>query len=210
MRPIKSNIVKIFTVFVLILRGYTGQSQGAMPVKDNDKRHQIEREVAWREWDGHTPKWFYWLIELLQKDKYRDKDRRNILQLVPTLIAVGYNKKQTDDYKGYVDTWAEQETFKLADYEIDVAYTLIKKDLIVLRGYLVKAVNRAQNAGAYTEMITEITNERDRIEGRIYTIRHSDLPNVDRREEYFAEMKQYGKLIDLTNRIARAFETIKK
>lgn len=201
---------RILAFGVFILSGGVVQSQTVMPVKDNNKRHQIEREVAWSEWEGHTPKWFYWLIELTQKDDYRDKDRRNILKLIPLVMAVRQTKIKTDEEKEDVDTWARQELFKLADLEIDVAYELIKKDLNILRSYFQKSLQRAIAAQTYTEMIREIKNEQVRIEGRIYTLHTSDIPNVDRREEYFKEIKSYSDLIHLTQRIAQAFELINK
>jgi hypothetical protein len=197
-------------IMLLILRGVNSNAQVIMPVKDENKLHQIQREVAWSEWEGHTPKWFYWVMELFQKDNYRDKDRRNVLQLLPTLAALRYNLSETEDYKEDVETWEKQELFKLADLEIDVAYEMIKKDLTILRGQWTQTIKRAIIAGAYTEMVQEIFNERDRIEGRLYTIRESAIPNVDRREEYFNEMKAYKRLIELTNRIAKAFELVNK
>lgn len=195
---------------LFLLRGVNANAQVAMPVKDNNKLHQIEREVAWTEWEGHTPKWFYWAIELFQKDNYRDKDRRNILQLLPTLAAVRYNQSQTEEYKKDVEAWEKQELFKLADYEIDVAYELIKKDLNQHRVIFVRILDRAKTAGVYVEMLNEITNEQSRIEGRIYVIRNSFLSNTDRREEYFNEITAYKKLIELTIRITKAFESLKK
>jgi hypothetical protein len=194
----------------LIMESGVINAQVIMPVKDENKLHQIQREVAWTEWEGHTPKWFYWVMELFQKDNYRDKDRRNILQLLPTLAALRYNESETETYKEDVENWEKQELFKLADLEIDVAYAMIKKDLTILRGQWAKTIKRAIVAGTYTEMVQEIFNERDRIEGRIYTLHESDIPNVDRREEYFNEMKAYKRLIELTNRIAKAFELVNK
>jgi hypothetical protein len=194
----------------LIIESGVINAQVIMPVKDENRLHQIQREVAWSEWEGHTPKWFYWVMELFQKDNYRDKDRRNILQLLPTLAALRYNESETEAYKEDVENWEKQELFKLADLEIDVAYAMIKKDLTILRGQWARTIKRAIVAGAYTEMVQEIFNERDRIEGRIYTLHESDIPNVDRREEYFNEMKAYKRLIELTNRIAKAFELVNK
>jgi hypothetical protein len=197
-------------LFLLILRGLAAYSQAVTIVQDNNKLHQIEREVAWTEWAGHTPKWFYWVIELFQKDNYRDKDRRNILQLLPTLAAVRFNQSETDKYKEDVEKWTQQELFKLADYEIDVAYEFIKRDMNEQRAFYALSLQRAKQAGVYWEMQTEITNEQERIEGRIYVIRKSDLPNVDRREEYFNEIKAYKKLIEMTLRITKIFESLKK
>jgi hypothetical protein len=202
--------LKKLALMSFLLRGVIAHTQAVTIVQDDNKRHQIEREVAWTDWDGHTPKWFYWLIELFQKDNYRDKDRRNILQLLPTLAAVRFNKSETDKYQEDVEKWEKQELFKLADYEIDVAYEFIKSEMNQQRAFYALSLQRAKNAGVYAEMQTEITNEQKRIEGRIYVIRNSTLTNADRREEYFNEIKAYKKLIELTLRITKIFESLKK
>ena len=202
--------LKNLAVMSFLLRGVNAHSQGVTIVQDDNKRHQIEREVAWTDWDGHTPKWFYWAIELFQKDNYRDKDRRNILQLLPTLAAVRFNKSETDKYQEDVEKWEKQELFKLADYELDLAYEFVKKELNECRAFYTLALQRGKNAGVYAEMQTEITNEQDRVEGRIYVIRNSTLTNADRRDEYFNEIKAYKKLIEMTIRITKIFESLKK
>jgi hypothetical protein len=202
--------LKNLAVMSFLLRGVIAHTQAVTIVQDDNKRHQIEREVAWADWDGHSPKWFYWAIELFQKDNYRDKDRRNILQLLPTLASVRFNKSETDKYQEDVEKWEKQELFKLADYEIDVAYEFIKSDMNQQRAFYTLSLQRAKQAAVYTEMLTEITNEQERIEGRIYVIRNSTLTNTDRREEYFNEIKAYKKLIELTLRITKIFESLKK
>ena len=95
--------LKNLAVMSFLLRGVIAHTQAVTIVQDDNKRHQIEREVAWTDWNGHSPKWFYWAIELFQKDNYRDKDRRNILQLLPTLVAVRFNESETQKYKEDVE-----------------------------------------------------------------------------------------------------------
>ena len=202
--------LKSLAVMSFLLRGGTAHTQAVTIVQDDNKRHQIEREVAWSEWKGHSPKWFYWAIELFQKDNYRDKDRRNILQLLPTLVAVRFNERETQKYKEDVEKWEKQELFKLADIEIDVAYEFVKKELNECRAFYTLALQKAKNAGVYADMQTEISNEQERIEGRIYVIQNSTLTNADRREEYFNEIKAYKKLLELTMRITKIFESLKK
>jgi hypothetical protein len=202
--------LKNLAVMSFLLRGVIAHTQAVTIVQDDNKRHQIEREVAWSQWEGHSPKWFYWAIELFQKDNYRDKDRRNILQLLPTLVAVRFNERETQKYKEDVEKWEKQELFKLADYEIDLAYEFVKKELNECRAFYALALQRGKNAGVYAEMQTEITNEQERIEGRIYVIQNSTLTNADRREEYFNEIKAYKKLIEMTIRITKIFESVKR
>jgi hypothetical protein len=132
------------------------------------------------------------------------------LQLLPTLVAVRFNENETQKYKEDVEKWEKQELFKFADYEIDVAYEFIKSEMNQQRAFYALSLQKAKNAGVYVEMQTEITNEQERIEGRIYVIRNSTLTNADRREEYFNEIKAYKKLIELTLRITKIFESLKK
>jgi hypothetical protein len=211
LKQFKNLLILSFLLSIgLLVEMGVAYSQAVTIVQDDNKRHQIEREVAWSQWEGHSPKFFYWAIELFQKDNYRDKDRRNMLQLLPTLLAVRFNERETEKYKEEVEKWEKQELFKLADYEIDLAYEFVKKELNECRAFYTLALQRAKNAGVYAEMQSEISNEQERIEGRIYVIRNSTLTNADRREEYFNEIKAYKKLIDMTIRITKIFESVKK
>jgi hypothetical protein len=179
-------------------------------VKDENKINQLQREVWWSEWDGHTPGWFYWLIELFQSDEYRDEDRRNFLQLFVTVVMTKINKEQTEKEKEYVDAVAQDKLFILADMEIDYAYELAKSELNELRGRVVGNISKAQKVGVYAAMIKEISNENQRIEGRIYALRKSDLTNADRQLGYQSEAEAFRKLIVVSSRIIIAFEVVKR
>jgi hypothetical protein len=179
-------------------------------VKDKNKNKQLEREVMWSEWDGHSPGWFYWTIELFQDDKYRDEDRRNMLQLVPIMVWTHYNKEKSEKEKAEVDKIAQDKLFILADMEIDYAYEMVKSDLNALRGRVGLNIQKAKTVGVYQDMIEEISREYFRIESRIYTIRKSDLTNADRQAGYQSEIESLRKLIQVTDRIIIAFEAIKK
>jgi hypothetical protein len=166
--------------------------------------------VWWSEWDGHTPSWFYWIIELFQSDEYRDEDRRNLLQLLPTLWMTKINKEQTEKEKEYVDAVAKDKLFILADMEIDYAYELAKSELNELRSRVANNISKAQQIGVYAAMIREISNENQRIEGRIYALRKSDLTNADRQLGYQSEAEAFRKLIVVSSRIIIAFQAVKR
>jgi hypothetical protein len=184
--------------------------QAQVVVEDEDKNNQLQREVWWDEWDGHTPGWFYWLIELFQSDEYRDEDRRNLLQLLPTVLMVRVNKERTDKEKEYVDAIAQDKLFILADMEIDYAYELAKSELNELRGRVAQTISKAQKLGVYAPMIREMSNENQRIEGRIYALKKSDLTNVDRQLGYQSEAEALRKLIAVSSRIIIAFGAVKR
>jgi hypothetical protein len=179
-------------------------------VKDKHKNKQLEREVMWSEWDGHSPGWFYWTIELFQDDKYRDEDRRNMLQLVPIMVMTQINKEKSEKEQEYVEAVAKDKLFILADMEIDYAYEMVKSDLTTLRGRVGLTIQKAKTVGVYQDMIEEISREYFRIESRIYTLRKSDLTNADRQAGYQSEIESLRKLIQVTDRIIIAFEAIKK
>jgi Mg2+ and Co2+ transporter CorA len=179
-------------------------------VKDENRINQLQREVWWSEWDGHTPGWFYWLIELFQSDEYRDEDRRNFLQLFVTVVMTKINKEQTEKEKEYVDAVAQDKLFILADITVDYAYELAKSELNELRNRVSNNLSKAQQIGVYAPMIREISNENQRIEGRIYALRKSDLTNADRQLGYQSEAEAFRKLIVMSSRIIIAVGSIKR
>jgi hypothetical protein len=184
--------------------------QAQTTVEDENRNNQLQREVWWSEWDGHTPSWFYWIIELFQSDEYRDEDRRNLLQLLPTVLMVKVSKERTDKEKEYVDAIAQDKLFILADMELDYAYLMIKPELNELRSRVTNNLNKAQKIGVYAAMIKEISNENQRIEGRIKALQKSDLTNVDRQLGYQSEAEAFRKLIVVSSRIIIAFQSVKR
>jgi hypothetical protein len=184
--------------------------QAQIMVEDENRNNQLQREVWWSEWDGHTSSWFYWIIELFQSDEYRDEDRRNLLQLLPTLWMTKISKEQTEKEKEYVDAVAKDKLFILADMEIDYAYELAKSELNELRSRVANNLSKAQQIGVYAPMIGEISNENQRIEGRIKALQKSDLTNADRQLGYQSEAEAFRKLIVVSSRIIIAFQAVKR
>jgi hypothetical protein len=202
-------LVKVIIAFIfLVLTPSVLQAQKL--VKDKNRVNQLQREVWWDEWDGHTPSWFYWLIELFQSDEYRDEDRRNLIQLLPTLWMTKISKEQTEKEKEYVDAMAQDKLFIFADITVDYAYELAKSELNELRNRVANNLSKAQKVGVYAAMLKEISNENKRIEGRIYAIRKSDLTNADRQLGYQSEAEAFRKLIVVSSRIIIAFEVVKR
>jgi hypothetical protein len=202
-------IIVALSFFVMTPSVFT-PLQAQIMVEDENRNNQLQREVWWSEWDGHTPSWFYWIIELFQSDEYRDEDRRNLLQLLPTLWMTKINKEQTEKEKEYVDAVAKDKLFILADMEIDYAYELAKSELNELRSRVANNISKAQQIGVYAAMIKEISNENQRIEGRIYALRKSDLTNADRQLGYQSEAEAFRKLIVVSSRIIIAFQAVKR
>ena len=206
----KQKYFKIYLFIMLIMAMTPSVLDAQTEVEDDFKNTQLQREVWWDEWDGHDPSWFYWLIELFQDDEYRDQDRRNFLQLLPTIAMTSVTKSQSEEQKKKVDKVAQDKLFILADMEIDYAYEMIKSELNEQRGRVVGQITKAQKIGVYPDMVREIGNEYERIEGRIYTIKKSDLTNADRQKGYQSEVEALRKLNVITSRIIIAFEAVKR
>lgn len=183
-------------------------AQAATLIEDDNKNSQIQREVLWYEWDGHKPGWFYWIFELFQDDPYRDKDRRNILQLLPTVAMTHISKEESDKQKKYIDAMAQDKAFILADLTVDYAYTMISTDMTAARNHAQEVITHAQELGVYTDIINKMINEYVRIEGRITAIRKSDLSNADRQKGYQTEVESLRKLAAVGTRMIIVFKSV--
>ncbi len=184
------------------------RAQAVTIVEDDNKNSQIQREVLWTEWDGHSPGWFYWLYEFFQDDPYRDKDRRNIFQLLPTVAMTQISKKESDKQKKYTDAMAQDKAFILADLTVDYAYTMISTDMTAARNCAQEVIAKAQALGVYPDIVAKLTDEYVRIEGRITALRNSDLSNVDRQKGYQAEVESLRKLAVMGNRMVIVFKSV--
>ena len=87
-------------LFIILVQSGFGQTV----VKDKYKQRQLESMVATR-WGKFIPKWYY----ILFHNKYRQgEDRRNMLQLLPTLASVTLTEEQTEQEKEETQALYEQ------------------------------------------------------------------------------------------------------
>jgi len=184
------------------------QAQAVTIVEDDNKNSQIQREVLWYEWDGHSPGWFYWLYEFFQDDPYRDKDRRNIFQLLPTVAMTQISKEESDKQKKYTNAIAQDKAFILADLTVDYAYTMISSDMTAARHRAQEVIAKAQELGVYPDIVAKLIDEYVRIEGRIAALRNSDLSNADRQKGYQTEVESLRKLAVMGNRMVIVFKSM--
>lgn len=205
----RQNRLLLFLITVCLITTSLENLKAQRIVNDENKTHQLQREVLWVEWDGHTPGWFYWLYELFHDEAYRDKDRRNFLQLFPAVYFAQVTKEKSEKQKAYIDAIAQDKALVLADLKVDYAYSMIENDLTAAQNRVNEVLNKAHEVGVFTEMITEMTNEYTRIEGRITAIRHSDLSNADRQSGYQTEIESLKKLSVVGNKMIIAFKSIR-
>lgn len=86
--------MKLFFAGIFFLTVFPFYSKGQMAVENKNGRYQVEREVFVR-WNKFKPAWMYTLFF----KKYKKGDKRNILQLAPTLASLELNSEETEDEK---------------------------------------------------------------------------------------------------------------
>ncbi|GAB3834124.1 hypothetical protein GCM10028895_53990 [Pontibacter rugosus] len=138
--------------------------QGVQPVNSKNTRYQLEREVVTR-WGKFNPKWYF----ILFHNKYRKgPDRRNMLQLAPTMALLNQNRVKAQAQEEAVSQVFEQEMFKFADRSLNKGYHLLyKKKIDELNTALLGMNAEAVQAGVQADYILAIHAERDRINADI-------------------------------------------
>ena len=142
-----------------------GRAQAPVSVVNGKQvRHQMEREVVTR-WNKFDPKWYF----LLFHNKYRKgEDRRNMLQLMPTMAALTGNQESSERQEEEVTVMWEQEMFKGADRSLNKSFHL-------LYGRKIESLNtemdvlsaEAVSAGVEVDMLLKLREEQERINADI-------------------------------------------
>lgn len=114
----KKYLIILFLFFQFIQLSYC---QTVSQVNSRNTRRQMEREVFTR-WNQFTPRWYF----ILMHNKYRKgEDRRNILQLAPTLLAVDQFESKSEDMDESTDTLFIQANLKALDRTTNKRYELL-------------------------------------------------------------------------------------
>ena len=140
------------------------RAQGVSIVDDKYVRHQMEREVVTR-WNNFDPKWYFVLFH----NKYRKgEDRRNMLQLLPTMAAVRGNLSAAEKEEEEVTVIWEQELFKGADRSLNKSFHLLYASKIgTLNAELDALQAEAIGAGVDLDILLKLRLEKDRINADI-------------------------------------------
>lgn len=177
--------------------------QGVQPVNSKNTRYQLEREVITR-WGKFNPKWYF----ILFHNKYRKgPDRRNMLQLAPTMALLNQNRVKAEAQEEAVSQVFEQEMFKFADRSLNKGYHfLYKKKIDELNTALLGMNAEAVQAGVQADYILAIHAERDRINADIKIILDSYLDDAKKGEQ----LRVYiGELTALRNDFRRLISLFK-
>ncbi|MFD3002659.1 hypothetical protein ACFS7Z_19975 [Pontibacter toksunensis] len=142
-----------------------GKAQAPVSIVDGKYvRHQMEREVVTR-WNSFDPKWYFMLFH----NKYRKgDDRRNMLQLLPTMAAVRGNLRAAEKEEEEVTVIWEQEVFKSADRSLNKSFHLLYGEKIgALNTELNELHAAAIAAGVDVDILLKLRQEKDRINADI-------------------------------------------
>ena len=173
-------------------------------------RHQLEREVVTR-WDSFDPKWYF----ILFHNKYRKgDDRRNMLQLLPTMAAVRGNLRAAEKEEEEVTTVWEQELFKGADRSLNKSFHLLYGNKMGALNTELDALHaEAIAAGVDLDILLKLRQEKDRINGDIELTKgayEDDAVKAKSFRGYLADMLSlrgyYRRIINLfktTNHLAK-------
>ncbi|MEJ8804149.1 hypothetical protein [Pontibacter sp. H249] len=177
--------------------------QGVQPVNSKNTRYQLEREVVTR-WGKFNPKWYF----ILFHNKYRKgPDRRNMLQLAPTMALLNQNRVKAEAQEEAVSQVYEQEMFKFADRSLNKGYHLLyKKKIDELNTALLGMNAEAVQAGVQADYILAIHAERDRINADIGILLDAYLDDAKKGEQ----LRVYiGELTALRNDFRRLISLFK-
>ncbi|PRY13754.1 hypothetical protein CLV24_105124 [Pontibacter ummariensis] len=164
-RPTRGYIFSCVCALSLAFTVQESAAQAPVTIVDGKYvRRQMEREVITR-WNKFDPKWYF----ILFHNKYRKgEDRRNMLQLLPTMAALQLNEEATKQEEEEVHTIWEQEVFKGADRSLNKSFHLLYGNKIATLNTELDALNaEAVAAGVDFDMLLKLRQEKDRINADI-------------------------------------------
>ncbi|PTX13154.1 hypothetical protein C8N40_11376 [Pontibacter mucosus] len=178
--------------------------QGVQPVNSKNTRYQLEREVV-THWGKFNPKWYF----ILFHNKYRKgPDKRNMLQLAPTMALLNQNRVKAEAQEEAVSQVFEQEMFKFADRSLNKGYHLLyKKKIDELNTALLGMNAEAVQAGVQSDYILAVHAERDRINADIGIILDSYLDDATKGEQLRVYIEELTVLRNDFRRLISLFKT---
>ena len=200
----------IFFSGALCLAVVAQESRAQAPVAIVDGkyvRHQLEREVVTR-WNSFDPKWYF----LLFHNKYRKgDDRRNMLQLLPTMAAVRLNAVEAEREEEEVNTVWEQELFKSADRSLNKSFHLLYAGKIGTLNSALDALHaEAMAAGVDVDIMLKLRQEKDRINADIGLTKEAYEEDAVKAASFRGHMADMLTLRGYYRRIITLFNTADK
>ncbi|GAB3832264.1 hypothetical protein [Pontibacter rugosus] len=193
---------------IMLLLCLQAKAQAPVTVVDSkNTRYQMQREVVTR-WNRFNPKWYFVLFH----NKYRKgEDRRNMLQLAPTMATLWANRDMAEKQEESIGAVYRQEMFKGADRSLNKGYHLLYKNKIdELNGQLSLLHLEAVKAGVKADMLLKLMEHRERINTDIELTIDSYEDDAAKGESFRGYLKDLTELRGYYRRIITLFNTTNK
>ncbi len=197
---------QLFLLWFLCLVSLQALAQApvVVPVKSQNTRYQLEREVITR-WGKFNPKWYF----ILFHNKYREgKDRRNMKQLLPIMAAARMSAAESEQEDKDLTQVRDQEMFKMADRSLNKSYHLLyESKLKSLNNGIALLNTQAIAAGVDFDMIMALKGEQDRINADVTITKDSYEDDAKKAERFRVAVADLAALRGYYLRIINVFKT---
>lgn len=197
--------------------GLTSFSQAK--VKDKNVNNQLKSQ-EYMQWK-FTPKWYYYswyktkvlgvsitVPGLGLHNNYVKKDKRNIKQEAPTIVAVTLNEKEATQQGDDTDVVYKQELTKFADRTVDIQYELTKSERDNLISQISKELLKYAKNGGENQHVNSISGEVLRIRANIKIIHESHMSNAKKRVAYIGFQEELTNILSMTLRLNNINKTL--
>lgn len=158
-------------------------------------QYAFER-IVYKRWDKFRPWWWFKIVYR----KYDDEDRRNILQLVPTVVETSITKDYTESQKKSVDTIFRAKVIDAIDRVNNKRWILFDEDKVnemVVR--ITEKLNRGGQLGWSTSEQLVLGRKLLAITESIETLLKSFIPDADKSlqiHKLIKELEEFDKFLD--------------
>lgn len=160
-------------------------------VNDKYKRRQMESMVATR-WGKFIPRWYY----ILFHNKYRKgEDRRNMLQLLPTMAATNITEAQSQQEQEDTDEVFKQYVWVSSNRMLESVYHLqFKPMLSQLNTEIDALLIQAEQTQVDFSVIQTFQFEQIRLNEQVNILRKGFLAQGESKEGYQEILEELTKL----------------
>lgn len=160
-------------------------------VQDKYKRRQMESMVATR-WGKFIPRWYY----ILFHNKYRKgEDRRNMLQLLPTMAATNITATQSQQEQEDTDEVFKQYVWMSSNRMLEPVYHLqFKPKLLALNTEIDALLIRALETQVDLDVIQTFQFEQTRLNEQVDILRKGFLAQGESKDGYQEILEELTKL----------------
>ncbi|MBT28824.1 MAG: hypothetical protein CMO01_04105 [Thalassobius sp.] len=199
----KKALITLLTLCLTIIQFVYSQVQ----VQDKNTRYQVEREVITR-WGKFKPKWYYILLH----NKYRKgEDRRNILQLYPTMLYLEKNRIKAENQ---LENTTEVSEYKIAEQANIIAEKHYHLHFKAIFDRLTKRYNtllfQGYDLGVSTLDRQQFIDEKLMLDNYLEAVRSENIEPGESQEAMTQIQKDYETLIAVMHKTNNLYKTKNK